>query len=192
MTADGAVLGAVLAGGASSRMGRTKATVEVDGRPLASRAVDALRAAGVDSVVMIGGDPTELDVLGVPVVPDLWPNEGPVGGVLTALAFARETGDLDRVVVLSCDLDRITGASVGALLSESDGLVSVAATERLEPLCAVWAVGAEPFVAELFAAGERALHRIIGHLPHVTVTVDDAEMHNVNRPEDLPQPFGDG
>ncbi|MEM1333777.1 MAG: NTP transferase domain-containing protein, partial [Actinomycetota bacterium] len=53
---DGAVLaGAVLAGGRSRRLGTDKAAVEIDGRAMADRVLDALRAVGTRPVV-IGGD----------------------------------------------------------------------------------------------------------------------------------------
>src|SRR5438045_3278547 len=49
-------IGAILAGGSSSRMGTDKALVEVDGRPMALHVADALRAGGAEVVVLVGAD----------------------------------------------------------------------------------------------------------------------------------------
>ena len=49
------VAGAILAGGQSSRMGRTKALIEIDGQPMARRVAMSLTAAGVAPVVIYGG-----------------------------------------------------------------------------------------------------------------------------------------
>ena len=51
-----AFAGAVLTGGRSSRMGRDKATLPVDGVPMAARVADALRRAGAEPVLAVGGD----------------------------------------------------------------------------------------------------------------------------------------
>src|SRR5687768_5401850 len=92
--------GAVLTGGASRRMGADKALVEGDGLAMARRAADALWAAGATEVMAVGGDAQALGRLSLEVVRDLHPGEGPLGGILTALAATDE----DVVVVLACDL----------------------------------------------------------------------------------------
>ena len=79
-------IGAVLCGGASRRMGVDKAAVEVDGTPMARRVGDVLAAAGCSPVIAIGGDPTALGHLGLDVVDDGFPGQGPLGGILTALS----------------------------------------------------------------------------------------------------------
>jgi molybdopterin-guanine dinucleotide biosynthesis protein A len=79
------VFGAVLCGGAS-RMGVDKATIPVDGVAMARRVADALAAAGCSPVSAIGGDPAELGRLGLDTVIDRYPGDGPLGGILTALA----------------------------------------------------------------------------------------------------------
>ncbi|WP_434127450.1 molybdenum cofactor guanylyltransferase, partial [Enterococcus faecium] len=56
--------GAVLTGGDSRRMGTDKALIEVDGGPLARRVANALRAAGADPVIAVGGDLEALGDLG--------------------------------------------------------------------------------------------------------------------------------
>ncbi len=174
-------------------MGRTKALIEIDGRAMGDRVADALRAVGADPVVLVGGDPVELDVLSAPVVPDRFPGEGPVGGVLTALDhLAARTGPdtLDATFVLPCDLADVTADALWPLLEAAAGdahsRVWVAATDRMEPMCALWSIQARGVVRERFVVGERALHRVIAELPHTTVTVDAAALRNVNRPEDLP------
>lgn len=49
------ISGVVLAAGTGSRFGGTKQLADVDGRPLAQHAVDALAEAGVDEVLVITG-----------------------------------------------------------------------------------------------------------------------------------------
>ncbi|MBU6317480.1 MAG: NTP transferase domain-containing protein, partial [Acidobacteria bacterium] len=75
------VIGAVLCGGRSSRMGRDKALVPHRGIPMVRSVADALTAGGCSEVVAVGGDTVGLGTLGFDVTPDLHPGEGPLGGV---------------------------------------------------------------------------------------------------------------
>lgn len=170
-------------------MGRTKATIEVDGRAMADRVLDALRDVGSSPVVLVGGDADELGVLSAPVVDDEYPGSGPVGGLLSALDHLSTLDGVGAAFVLACDLADVTSDALWPIVEAAAGddrsLVWVAATERLEPMCALWSLAARGIVRERFVAGERALHRLIAELPHTTVTVDGTALRNVNRPTDL-------
>ena len=176
--------GAVLSGGSSRRMGRNKALLDVDGAPMARLVADALRAVGCDPVFLVGGDPDELAEVGPPVLPDDHPGAGPVGGVLTALRLA--PGD---AFIVACDLPALTADVLAAVVDVADERpdadVVVARTDRIEPACALWRARSRPVVAEAFAAGERAMHRILGLLTVAEVPVPPAALHNVNTPDDL-------
>ena len=93
--------GAVLAGGQSRRMGTDKALLTVDSVTLLDRTVGVLSDV-VDSVYVVGGDH---EAAGSAVyVDDLFPGEGPVGGLVSALASA----DTDALIVTGCDLPSLT------------------------------------------------------------------------------------
>jgi molybdopterin-guanine dinucleotide biosynthesis protein A len=113
MTAGGprslGVAGAVLMGGASRRMGRDKALVEVDGLPMASRVAAALTAAGCRSAVAVGGDAAVHARLGLSSVPDRWPGEGPLGAIVTVL------GLLDGLDADAADAVRQKRVAVGRI-----------------------------------------------------------------------------
>ena len=51
-------------------MGVDKATLALDGVAMGRRVADALQGAGCDPVMAIGADVIQLDVLGLPGVPD--------------------------------------------------------------------------------------------------------------------------
>jgi molybdopterin-guanine dinucleotide biosynthesis protein A len=178
-------VGAVLAGGKSTRMGTDKAFVEVEGRPMAGRVAAALRAAGATEVLAIGGDLERLPSHGFDrAFPDRHPGEGPLGGVLTALAVAGH----DVVVVLACDLPAASAESVVAVLQGlGDHDVAVAMTDRREPLHGAWrASRCLPVLADAFERGERAVHRALALLDVGEVTVaDPSTLRSVNRPADL-------
>lgn len=198
---DPVVVGAVLTGGASRRMGTDKALVEVAGRPLVAVAAAALRAAGADPVLAIGGDPATLRTADHELrpVPDGHPGEGPLGGLLTAFAAAAAVaGDgpaVDRelvVVVVACDMPALDGATVGALLdalaADPDAdLAAAMADGRPQPLTAAWRPRrAGPILAAAFAAGERAPRRLLDRLHVVGVSgLDPEALADVDRPEDL-------
>jgi molybdenum cofactor guanylyltransferase len=74
--------GYVLAGGKSSRMGQDKALMELAGKPLLAHAVKKLRRVCMD-VRVLGANP-EFTVY-APIVPDLHPECGPLGGIEAAL-----------------------------------------------------------------------------------------------------------
>jgi len=189
------IAGVVLAGGASRRMGETKALIDVDGTAMADRVLDVLRAVGGDPVVLVGGDADELATLSAPVVPDMYPGEGPVGGVLTALEHLASLDAVDAALILPCDLCDVTTDTLWPLVEAASGdghsRVWVAATDRMEPMCALWSLAARGVVRDQFVAGQRALHRVIAELPHTTVTVEARALRNVNRPEDLSPPESD-
>jgi molybdopterin-guanine dinucleotide biosynthesis protein A len=174
------VFGAVLCGGASSRMGVDKATLPVDGVAMARRVADALAAAGCSPVSAIGGDPDELSRLGLEHIVDQYPGDGPLGGVLTALALQAPAA------VMACDLPGLRAETVTSLLDalgEHDA--AIAFSDRAEPLCAVWSDRAAPVLRARFQAGERAMHRAIDGLDIAWVTVAATDLHNVNAPGDL-------
>lgn len=77
--------GYVLAGGKSSRMGRDKALIELAGEPLLRHAVKKLRRVCMD-VRVLGADPRLAAY--APIVPDLHPGCGPLGGMEAALAHS--------------------------------------------------------------------------------------------------------
>ena len=99
-------MGVVLAGGASSRMGADKAFIEIEGEPMVVRAVGALRAAGAEPALVVGGDAARLGALGLDAVADRYPGQGPLGGVLTALGAPGSLGvsGIGAVVTLPCDV----------------------------------------------------------------------------------------
>src|SRR6218665_638336 len=91
------ILGAVLAGGQSSRFGTDKALAEVDGHTLIAHAVDTL-SWWCEHVIVVGRETAP-----APTLPD-WraAGSGPLGGLAAALNFAR---DSEYEAVLSCILD---------------------------------------------------------------------------------------
>ncbi len=81
------ILGAVLAGGQSSRFGSDKALAQWGGRSLLSRAVETLSGLS-DAVVIVGRESGE-ETGDTPCIPD-WPKAdmGPLGGIAGALSHA--------------------------------------------------------------------------------------------------------
>src|SRR5262249_48484694 len=102
--------GYVLVGGRSSRMGRDKALLPHHGLALAAGvAREVEHAAGQCALI---GDPMRYQELGYPIIQDLYPGEGPLGGILTALSHSQS----DWNIILACDMPRITHEFLTRLL----------------------------------------------------------------------------
>jgi molybdopterin-guanine dinucleotide biosynthesis protein A len=168
-------------------MGRTKALIEVGGTPMAQRVADALADAGCESVVLFGGDPIELAPLDRPVLPDQYPGEGPLGGILGVLElFAQQAADL---LIVACDLANLSSTDLMSLIDVArlrpDADVVVAHGGRVEPTCALWRSATVDRVRASFDRGERAVHRVLGDLCTVEVSLPPTSLRNINTPADL-------
>ena len=180
--------GAVLCGGASRRMGRDKALIVVEGRPLAVRVADAIAAAGATRVVAVGGDVDALRNAGLHAVPDTEPGAGPLAGLVTALDAV---GD-GIVFVAACDLVApspvAVAAAVRALTADPGADVAAPVVDgRRQWMHAAWRRRVETPLAAAFAAGERAVHAAVsaGGLRAVDVAVDPRSVADADTPSEL-------
>jgi molybdenum cofactor guanylyltransferase len=145
------MLGVVLAGGESRRMGRDKALVEVEGEPLWKRQVGVLRAAGAARVVLARR--REQEAVGYPdCCFDAFEGCGPLAGIHAALAI----GGHPLVAVLAVDMPGIDAAWFKWLLGFCGQGAGAAAGEpgALEPLAAIYPAEALPEVAARLARRE--------------------------------------
>jgi molybdopterin-guanine dinucleotide biosynthesis protein A len=168
-------------------MGRDKALVEVRGVPLVAVVAGALRAAGADPVVAVGGDEPALRRLGLEVVPDDHPGEGPLGGLLTALRRA----PTPVVAVLACDLPSARAAAVaavvGALAGRAGAEVAMPVVDgRRAFVHAAWRRSTASRLEAAFAAGERSLAGAVAGLQVLEVEgLDPVWLSDVDVPGDL-------
>jgi molybdopterin-guanine dinucleotide biosynthesis protein A len=167
-------------------MGRDKALVSVEGRPLALRVADALRAAGAEPVLAVGGDLEALAALGLPGVPDEEPGAGPLTGILTALA----QGAAPVTFVAACDLVAPSAEAVTVTiraLGAPDDVAVPLVDGRRQWMHAAWRTGAVAPLAAAFAAGERAVHAAVAAagLRVVDVSLPAAAVADADTPADL-------
>ena len=133
-------LGAILAGGRGARLGGAKATAEAGGRPLLAWALDALREA-VPDVVVIAKQATPLPPCDVPVHRDEPDDFHPRHGIVSALRRAEGR----PVVVVPCDMPLVPPALLEVLLDvvEDGAPAAMPRSEgRVHPLCAAYAAEA--------------------------------------------------
>lgn len=130
------ILGAILAGGASSRMGEDKAMVEVAGRPMSAWVSEALGAAVAKTHTVVLGD---APVSGIPQVEDR-PGAGPLRG-LAAVADAAERLGVAPTAVLIVAVDHpwVRPETLRALVNRYDGRAVVPVHHRVRQVtCAVY------------------------------------------------------
>jgi len=174
----------VLVGGRSSRMGRDKALLPFRGAFLAQSVARAVTSAAGGAVLV--GDPQRHGNLGYPVIPDRYPEEGPLGGILTALHHT----SADWNLIAACDMPGLTADFLSRLLDAAedagaDALVPTTPAGQLEPLCAVWHGRSRDAMEGAFAGGIRQVSRALEALRWDRYPVQQvAQFQNVNTPED--------
>ncbi len=125
----------VLAGGKSTRMGSDKAFAVVEGQTLLQRVLQTLRLVTRD-VMIVGLQSKFRDY--APVVEDVFPERGPLGGIHAAL---RATAT-DLNLVVAVDLPFVPSSFLtylGDRAQETNAAVVIPrAAGRWQPLCAIY------------------------------------------------------
>ncbi len=165
-------------------MGQDKALLELSGQTLLERVAREVRAAAC-SVTVIA--PLErYSGLGLTVVPDLQPGEGPLGGILTALSVTQSEWNL----IVACDMPDINRAVLSELLEQAelrdaDCLLGLSSTGRRQPLCAVYHRRCLPVVQAAMEAGVRKVTAALDGLQVMEWLPQDADLFtNLNTPQE--------
>ncbi|HXR37344.1 MAG TPA: molybdenum cofactor guanylyltransferase [Candidatus Binataceae bacterium] len=171
-------------GGNSSRMGRNKALLPYHGTTLGQSVAETVRAAA-GTAALVGGPrhdaPSEFGF-----VPDLYPGEGPLGGILSAL----RSSTADWNLMVACDMPNLEADFLRQLLDTADScgadaLVPAGPSGRLEPLCAAYHRKALGSLEAAFARGVRKIATALEEVRAVTWPVPELScFQNVNTPEE--------
>ncbi|KQZ60772.1 molybdenum cofactor guanylyltransferase [Sphingopyxis sp. Root1497] len=165
-------LGAVLAGGRSSRFGSDKAAALLAGQSLLDHALAALRPH-VDAVVVVGRA-----IEGQPMIAD-WPapDLGPMGGIAGALRHAEAAG-FDQLLCISVDCVRLP-ADLRALLTPAPAYLAS------QPVISLWPVSARgAFEKQLIGGDDRSVRRF-GNSIGARAVASDFVPPNINSVADL-------
>jgi molybdenum cofactor guanylyltransferase len=192
MSANPHIAAFVLAGGESTRMGRSKAALRLGGLPMLLRTARLMESACGAAGATVIGNLNGADSCGLTVIPDEWPGAGPLGAIATALRASEEPWNL----IVACDLPYLTRPWLEflvrrALVSQADAVVPTN-THGAEPLCAVYHKRCE---AAIRAALERGVRKVTDGLNDVLVELidpfewkafdsDGLLFKNMNTPED--------
>lgn len=176
----------ILAGGKSRRFGRDKLREPYESGWLIDRPIAALCAVFGPCVAIVGDCDAAVAARADRHIPDRYPAQGPVGGILTAI---ESTGR--DIFVLPGDCPAISAPAIRTILSCADhhpaALAILAQTSRIEPCIGLYRRGsAEALRAAL--AGTRALHDAIPAAHLVLVPIPPDQAVNINTPGDLAPP----
>ena len=169
----------VLAAGRSTRMGRDKALLEIDGQPMWRRQRDVLASAGAAEIFLSArpDQPWVRDAMGgggfAAVLHDAMPSAGPLCGITAAI----ERASHPHIAVLAIDLPKMSAQwfatllsqcvpGVGALGRRGDWFEPLAAIYPREVLPLAWSAlsnaryGLQPIVGEAVQKGSLRVHQI--------------------------------
>lgn len=183
----------IQAGGQSTRMGENKALKPFLGRPLIQRVVERLTPIA-DELLVTANQPADYAFLNLPVMPDIRPGRGALGGLYTAAFAAHQP----VVAVVACDMPFASAAllvaAAGLLEQEGADVVIARTDEGFEPLHAVYR--RSTCLPAIQSALDSDQWRVISWFPRVKVRTltreelsrydpDGLAFWNLNTPEEF-------
>jgi molybdopterin-guanine dinucleotide biosynthesis protein A len=185
------ITGVIQAGGRSTRMGGApKALMELGGRRIVERVVAAI-APVVDDLLVVTNTPDLYAFLRLPMVGDVFPDHGSLGGIYSGLKAAPG----DAAFTVACDMPFLTPEVVRLVVAragEAD-VVIPRTGDQLETLHASYAKRCLPHIEERLRSGRL---KIVGFFDAVRVLeIPEASVRsladpavvfmNVNTPDEL-------
>ncbi|MAI73052.1 MAG: hypothetical protein CMM01_19395 [Rhodopirellula sp.] len=184
------ILGVVLCGGNSTRMGRDKSTIHhKNGLTFIEHAVERLRPI-CNEICLAGTSHSLADLV---ALPDPMPNQGPIFGVLQALDYAaNQKGGKTKhqaCLITPVDMPHLTTDDLGRLMLswqiENDLTYAISGPKRKrQPLVGIYPLHLREALS-VHAKTDSSLNRWIEKQDANQIALDEAHCQNINRPEDL-------
>ena len=195
------VVGVILAGGKSSRMGGgDKCLLPLGGRPVLASVLAGLKPQVSDIVINANGEPTRFAHFGLPVFADTVAGfAGPLAGVHAGLEWVKANRPGIRyVVTVPSDTPFFPDDLVQRFLSElkhHPSLLVAASAEGIHPVVGLWPVGLARDLQECLKQGMHKVGAFTKQHGAVEVFFPPVKVggrlvdpfFNINRPEELEQ-----
>jgi molybdenum cofactor guanylyltransferase len=200
MKARGPLVGILLAGGKSSRMGGgDKCLLPLGGRPILAHVIERLKPQVTELIISANGDPARFSAFGLPVVADrLGFYAGPLAGILAGLEWVRANWPESRfAITAACDTPFLPADLVSRLrLASGEGAPDLAVARSAEGMHAVfglWPVMLAPDLEASLLSGDRKVSDWVRQHQATEVMFPPLEIggrtidpfFNVNRPDEL-------
>lgn len=186
----------ILAGGRATRMGGgDKGLLRVGGRALIARAAERLAPQSGPIALNANGDPARFDKIGLPVVPDSFPDQpGPLAGILAAMEWSAAMG-APAVVTVAADTPFFPADLVARLTDSAgtSGLAIAASRDSSGAICqhpvfGLWPISLRDSLRAALSDGRRRVRGFAdAHSPTYAVWPCDTRdpFFNINAPGDL-------
>ena len=182
--------GVILAGGESTRMGKNKAFIEINGKRIIDRTVSLFREI-FDDVLLVTNTPLDYIELKVRIVTDLVSGKGSLGGIYTGLFFSSSP----KAFFVGCDMPfldrRVIQYFLG--LAQTADIVVQRTKDYWQPLHAIYPRTLLKPIERLLQQGELKIIKAYQGMRVREVTGEelkpfDPDLHtlsNINTPEEL-------
>lgn len=187
------ITGVLLVGGESRRMGKNKALLEIEGKPLIQRNLEVLDS--VCSQVLISSREANLYTgYGYEVIPDVVKGKGPLVGLCSALRQA----DYEHIFLVACDMPLLNQHAIRFIwkrVGDFDAAVPYA-LGKIHPLHAVYHKRTLPIIEENLQKETLKITQVVYNLKTNILRIEDEatdsmeeelilqSLSNVNTPEE--------
>jgi molybdopterin-guanine dinucleotide biosynthesis protein A len=173
----------ILAGGRSSRTLCDKTMLPVNKRPLIEHIYEQLKPH-FHEILISANDLDKYAFLGVPIVPDCKPGQGPLMGIVSALLASKN----DLIFAIAADIPEVDISLVFQMLkqaSQFDCVIPVIDNTKIEPLFAIYKRTVFPKANQLLAMGERKVLKLFDRVKTGFVEMKNSEWYrNINTIDD--------
>ncbi len=177
-----AITAIVLAGGKSSRMGQNKCLLDIDGSTLIEYIVDQL-FQHFDDVLVSTNNKDAYNLKKVNFIKDEKPDCGPVMGLISSL----KQSSTELNFVTTCDVPEIKVEIINEMVDNIacyDAVLGKTPDGRIQPLFGVYRRSALNRIEDLFKAGTRSVHGVVGSLSVGFIDIDYKWYANLNTPQE--------
>lgn len=154
----------ILGGGRSSRIGRDKCVLEIDGRPILEVVLSKLKPLFEEMILVTNTPDVHGNNSDLKIVTDEVPYQGPLGGILAGLSSSLHRYNL----VVACDMPFLNIDLIQFLFDQISGadVVIPCSKKGIEPLHAVYSTDCIPAIREKLECGEK---RVVSFFDQVRV-----------------------
>jgi molybdopterin-guanine dinucleotide biosynthesis protein A len=179
------ITGIILAGGRSSRMGRNKALIEINGEIMISTLHNLFKLFCTEIIISANNSEPYL-FLNERIVPDEIKGIGPIGGILSCLKESHTQKNL----VIACDMPMVPAGLIQQLIwkkDEADFIVPASGLDSIEPLCAIYDKSVISVLSKMISIGDYKVQHLQYYCKTALVQMYNGNniFRNLNTPRDI-------